>query len=704
MAERGYDAPEAARVAIIGGGCGAISAAFELTRPEHKARYDVTVYQLGWRLGGKGASGRGTDGRIEEHGLHVWLGFYENAFRLLRECYAELGREPDHPIATWRDAFFADPQVGLAEARDDGAWIRWTALFPSSPGLPGDTLNAHNPFTLSSYLANALQLLRTLLLDLRTTYADMPDTETRASGAWLEGALRTAVMTAVAAAIEALAVAQAAMESARLVGLNEVANALRSATDGLRVSLERIIVADDAARGRWEIIDLVVAIVVGILRDNLMFEKRGLEAIDHLDCRAWLRRHGASETAINGAFVRGLYDLALAYEDGDPSRPGLAAGQALRGALRMFFTYRGQMFWKMRAGMGDIVFAPMYEVLKRRGVRFEFFHRLERMEIGNDGSAHIAALHFDVQAELVDGDEYQPLQPVLGLPCWPSEPLYAQLRDGEKLAARTWDAESFWDTYKVRSKRLAVGEDFDFVLLGVGGGAVRYVTEDLVATNAAWANMVRHIRTVPTQAFQLWMQPDMEALGWRGGPINLPAFQKPFDTWADMSHLAPFEQFASEPGAIAYFCGVLRDEPPPDRAAGDYPATRHAEVRRNAIEFLNTHIGALWPKATDADGQFRFSMLLADAEAPTTSARFDSQFWTANINPSDRYVLALPGTLEHRISPLATGYDNLTVAGDWTACGFMEGCVEAAIMSGRLAAHAISGAPPLADIVGFDHP
>ena len=49
----------------------------------------------------------------------MWLGFYENAFRLLRECYAELGREPDHPIATWRDAFFADPQVGLAEARDE---------------------------------------------------------------------------------------------------------------------------------------------------------------------------------------------------------------------------------------------------------------------------------------------------------------------------------------------------------------------------------------------------------------------------------------------------------------------------------------------------------------------------------------------------------------------------------------------------------
>jgi uncharacterized protein with NAD-binding domain and iron-sulfur cluster len=64
----------------------------------------------------------------------------------------------------------------------------------------------------------------------------------------------------------------------------------------------------------------------------------------------------------------------------------------------------------------------------------------------------------------------------------------------------------------------------------------------------------------------------------------------------------------------------------------------------------------------------------------------------------------LPGSLEHRISPLDSTYDNLSVAGDWTACGFMEGCVEAAVMSGRLAAHAVSKFPPLDEIVGFDHP
>jgi len=67
-------------------------------------------------------------------------------------------------------------------------------------------------------------------------------------------------------------------------------------------------------------------------------------------------------------------------------------------------------------------------------------------------------------------------------------------------------------------------------------------------------------------------------------------------------------------------------------------------------------------------------------------------------------VLATKGSIKFRISPLDTGIANLTVAGDWTACGFTEGCVEAAVMSGKLASNAISGLPRLKDIVGYDHP
>ena len=58
-----------------------LAAAWRLSDPEGE-QPEVTVYQRGWRLGGKGASSRGPNGRIEEHGLHVWLGFYDNAFRL----------------------------------------------------------------------------------------------------------------------------------------------------------------------------------------------------------------------------------------------------------------------------------------------------------------------------------------------------------------------------------------------------------------------------------------------------------------------------------------------------------------------------------------------------------------------------------------------------------------------------------------------
>ena len=44
---------------------------------------------------------------------------------------------------------------------------------------------------------------------------------------------------------------------------------------------------------------------------------------------------------------------------------------------KMFFEYRGAIFWKMAAGMGDVVFAPLYQALRRRGVGFEFFHRVD---------------------------------------------------------------------------------------------------------------------------------------------------------------------------------------------------------------------------------------------------------------------------------------------------------------------------------------
>jgi uncharacterized protein with NAD-binding domain and iron-sulfur cluster len=132
-------------------------------------------------------------------------------------------------------------------------------------------------------------------------------------------------------------------------------------------------------------------------------------------------------------------------------------------------------------------------------------------------------------------------------------------------------------------------------------------------------------------------------------------------------------------------------------------------VRGATVRFLNQDVVHLWPKATRPSGEFRWDILVDSAEIQPGSgaqgeARLQSQFWTANVSPSERYALSLPGSLKYRISPLDNTYDNLTIAGDWTACGFSAGCVEAAVISGRLAAHALSGSPRLEEIIGFDHP
>ena len=46
------------KIAIVGGGPAGLAAAFELTKPGLVPGECVTVYQAGWRLGGKCASGR----------------------------------------------------------------------------------------------------------------------------------------------------------------------------------------------------------------------------------------------------------------------------------------------------------------------------------------------------------------------------------------------------------------------------------------------------------------------------------------------------------------------------------------------------------------------------------------------------------------------------------------------------------------------
>jgi uncharacterized protein with NAD-binding domain and iron-sulfur cluster len=695
------------KVAIIGGGCAGMAAAFELSRPERG--YDVTVFQQGWRLGGKGASGRGPSGRIEEHGLHVWMGYYENAFRLMRECYEELGRARSSPLATWEDAFTPSGDVAAADRTSSGAWSPWTVCFPETAGRPGEPVTHHEPPGVPDYLVRTAALVGKLLA---TTFrVEQPGLPPASGLGDIAGRLAGyAGLGGLAAVLEALRAVELVIGQPRgREAPDQIIRPLQAISGATRGLLEDYVRERDELRRLWGVIDVALASMRGLADPKLLRENRGFDPLDRLDCRDWLIKHGASDDSIQSSFVRALYDLGFAYEDGDFKRPRIAAGAAMRGSLRAFFTYRGSFFWKMQAGMGDVVFAPLYEVLKRRGVRFDFFHRLRALRMESGGAAaqpFVAGLDFDVQARLRQGHEYAPLVDVAGLPCWPSSPDWAQLEDGARLRAEGHDFESHWDDRRAGARSLELGRDFDYVVLAVGVGALPHVAKQLVARDERWRTMIDAVKTVPTRAFQLWLKPSMEDLGWTKGPVSLTGFREPFDTWADMTHLVKAEAWRKRPGAIAYFCSVLSD---PGPIARTDPEAQAAGVRRDAISFLNDEIGHLWPEAWRRPGEFRWELLHgADPDrasgAPRDERRFDGQFWRANVNPTDRYTLSLPGSIEHRISPLDTPVENMTVAGDWTECGLNLGCVEAAVMSGLLASHAISQAPSLSSIVGYRHP
>src|SRR4051795_3295185 len=140
----------------------------------------------------------------------------------------------------------------------------------------------------------------------------------------------------------------------------------------------------------------MIAIVRGVIEDEVIED--GFDAVNHIEFREWLLDHGADREAVDCALVRAvIYDLAFAYPGGDPQRPAAEAGTALRGLMRTFFTYRGALMWKMNAGMGDVVFAPLYELLVKRGVEIRFFHRVEEVRISG---GQVEEIEIDVQANI----------------------------------------------------------------------------------------------------------------------------------------------------------------------------------------------------------------------------------------------------------------------------------------------------------------
>jgi hypothetical protein len=124
-------------------------------------------------------------------------------------------------------------------------------------------------------------------------------------------------------------------------------------------------------------------------------------------------------------------------------------------------------------------------------------------------------------------------------------------------------------------------------------------------------------------------------------------------------------------------------------------------VRENARYFLDDWIFQLWPDAVHRyPTAFKWELLLDPSER-CDADRLKGQHIVANVDPSDRYTLSLPGTTKYRMRPDEEVLPRLHVAGDWTDSGLNIGCVEAAVMSGRLASAGITGYPDKRMIPGL---
>lgn len=729
------------RIAILGGGVGAMSAAFELTSiPNWQDRYEITVYQMGWRLGGKGASGRDEAyaDRIYEHGLHLWMGFYENAFRQVRDLYAEWNAKGYQPAPLWKDysEAFVPRNYNVAMEQMEEKWRPWILRFPDNRWQPGqDIPGLKSPLSLWDLVLRMLSMMTLAFLGLKW--------QTGLRGWFLRLVGKILLWLGEHLGPNPLVRALVRFLGTRVDGswLLPVAHSLGQAEhrsgDRARAGHHQTVLdlverfaawfesevtdnpvrADEAERLRV-MLDVGVTVVRGILADDVL--NRGYDFLDDEDFLEWLERHGCR--VADNPITRYFYDACFAYRRGrdeyQPELPAqervglnMGAGAVLYGLLRLVGTYKGGIMNVMKAGMGDTIFSPFYIVLKNRGVRFRFFHRVTRLALTDDGK-DIGEIQMAVQAQPKQG-EYQPLIVVKGVPSWPNKPLYGQLKNGDALEQR--NLESYWDAGPAAPLTLRRGENFDRVVLGISVGALPYLCQELIARNERWRMMVSRVETVKTQAFQIWLNRTEAQMGWdRPLPI-LTGFVEPHDTWCAMDHLIPRESWPAAAGTrqIAYFCNVMQEctakhcpvtctplhRAPDCPIAGAmsnpaYPAEQDEQVKHAAIHFLNRHLRHLWPKCNDPKNPEEFDWkALVCLRGSQGERAFDEQFWHANYEPAERYVQNIPGSTRYRLHPAHAEFGNLVLAGDWTYTPINIGCVEAACISGKMAAWALSGSP-----------
>jgi uncharacterized protein with NAD-binding domain and iron-sulfur cluster len=714
------------RIAIVGGGMAALAAAFQLTqREDQRERFDITIYQMGWRLGGKGATGRDGQGRVVEHGLHIWFGCYENAFRMLKAAYGEWKPLANQAIVSCANAL--KPQRDSAIGVGDGSEIICLD-WPVISGEPGVGRADFSAFSSFSQMLKVMQCFYDQLKDaaifapLKLSLSDGIVDLLLLAGVNVNeyvdvdsAARRTGQSNFMK---EGKGLALASAWSAKLANNERVRNEaqLRGFVTFIRLYAKNILSSKGskchpAGRFLTEFIDVGTAAIKGIVVD-MMLGGASVGDLDLMDFREWLAVCGADRDSVYvSPIVQALYDSMLQYCDGDKRRPSYGAGTAAQAVVRLYGTYKDAFAFEMQAGMGEVVVAPIYRVLKQRGVKFQFFYKLKGIKLDLKKTS-VSQIEFYRQVRLRNGNYDPTIAPEQCngyLECWPDAPLWDQIIDGDKPSLRCLDFESYWCSYYVDTVTLQQGPQFDAVVLAIPLGAFKKLNaasgpcDELIDASDRFRAMTEMATLVPSIAVQAWCNWDVAQLGWPPR-VAVPsgAAEKtvistgpdPLDIWADMSQVLgyePWDLYPKGPKSLQYLCGVLETDlfrAPPDDV--QVPAKAKALAREKAINWFSDKARYIWPSSSPG-GCFDWTILF-DPSGAQGSERVDAQVYLANVDPSSCCVGSPAGSTQWRLATDASGFGNLYLAGTWIDCGFNTECIEAAVMSGLQAARAVAAA------------
>src|SRR5205085_10509063 len=172
----------------------------------------------------------------------------------------------------------------------------------------------------------------------------------------------------------------------------------------------------DEERRMAALFDLSCAAILALAGEGVLAGKKTFADLDDYELRELLAKYGCAKESLQSAVLDGYYNSIFANIDGKRGREyqNTGAGTALFALLRISLAYRGAYVWKMQAGMGDTIFAPYYEVLRKRGVKFHYFHEVTRLELSADGK-RVQRIHLTRQVDIKGGGEYRPLVKVRDL-------------------------------------------------------------------------------------------------------------------------------------------------------------------------------------------------------------------------------------------------------------------------------------------------